>query len=314
MSGIEDSMDAAALFADDAFLDALAAGQPIDAEPIDADPLGVLLYRWRAELVQATPATTHHGLTAAGDLPTQRRRRLARAAVGAAAAVAVLAGGGVAAAAASGPHGPLGGLHQLIFGGSTHTDPRLQRVIALLDQAQRHITAGRRAGKITTAEHDEVADTLTRAEDLLRAAPSAPGALSQRLHALRAALARLPITPEPPTMPAPVRTPGPNDPGTAPPPPSTSPTTPVETPPGATRDRTGSGSRDRPTAGSDRSNGSDNQTDTSSDDGSGSGPDDGSTGSGSAGSDTSEPPAEDASNQMGGPGAGGSNDTAHDGG
>src|SRR5690242_14766488 len=95
---------------DDLLLDALGTG----ATPTD-DQLVGRLAQWRRELVEATPAGEGRDAVILA-LPTRDRRGMRHGIATAAIVTAVLAGGGVAAAAASGPHGPLGGLHRLLFG------------------------------------------------------------------------------------------------------------------------------------------------------------------------------------------------------
>jgi hypothetical protein len=96
----DDTFETTAVIADDLVLTMLGAGDVADDDP------GGLFAAWRAELVAATPAAP---LRVA-------RRRLPNGFVAGAIATVLVAGGGVAAAAASGPHGPLGHLHQIIFG------------------------------------------------------------------------------------------------------------------------------------------------------------------------------------------------------
>ena len=112
------SPDPRAVEADDRLLDALAAGELTGPDLTD-DPAIAALADWRAELRNGDQPAV-----AAPARPRRRRpaRSPRRSLAAAAATAAVLVGGGVAAAAVSGPHGPLGGLHRLVFGAGDHAE------------------------------------------------------------------------------------------------------------------------------------------------------------------------------------------------
>src|SRR4051812_45320821 len=116
----DDAINATVLLADDQLVNVLAAGAPADH-----DPLAALLTAWRAELEHATPTTapTRPATEQPSIIPASGRhpRRLTRRAVAALTAAALVGGGGVAAAAVSGPHGPLGALHRILFGDPSTT-------------------------------------------------------------------------------------------------------------------------------------------------------------------------------------------------
>lgn len=206
MSAYDDAFDASHVLVDDALLDLLAAGGTCDE-----DAVAVLLSEWRAELSRATPAP----LPRRAPTPTRRDPgRASHTAMSAVAAAALLMTGGVAAAAASGPGGPLGALHRVLFGEQhtpTITDATATRVSALLEQSERRLTAARAAGSLSARERAAVSATLDAATRLLDSDPAAPTALWQRLHALRRELAQLPIA-----DPASTVVPAPTSPGPAP--------------------------------------------------------------------------------------------------
>jgi hypothetical protein len=114
MSEQDETFDSADVFDDEALINQLAAG-----ECLDEDAIGARLSAWREELELATPPI----LASAATVPEPARRRLPRSFVSTATALVVVAGGSVAAAAATGPGGPLGPLHRMLFGGSSADAP-----------------------------------------------------------------------------------------------------------------------------------------------------------------------------------------------
>ena len=222
----------AEVLADDALLDGLGAG-----EVIADDVLSSQLSAWCHELELATPRLPLRAQpSAAVALPAKRHRRTSRVVAGAATVVVLAAGGGVAAAAVSGPHGPLGGLHRILFGDSSTPNPTVDQVRALLDQASRQILTAQSLGGIATLQRNEIGEILDHAARLLTAHPTAPPALRQRLTALRHALAVLPsLVPTPQQPPS---RPTPRPPRTAPQPQPAAPTAPAPTPTTAPPTRT----------------------------------------------------------------------------
>jgi hypothetical protein len=109
-------------------------------------------------------------------------------------AAILFATGTGAAAAATGTNGPLGVLHRILFGGhhSTAPDPAIARARALLDDAERRISAAAAAGHISRADRQTIAGELGQAADLMRGVTDRADALWQRLAELRHQLAALP--------------------------------------------------------------------------------------------------------------------------
>lgn len=180
----EEIFDATAVAHDDALLSALGAGAAVDD-----DGVGALLNAWRDELV-AAPVPPATSLGSRSELAT-RRRRLSRGAAAGLITAALVAGGGVAAAAASGPAGPFGSLHRVLFGGPSHSTPA-DRVAALLDTARQRIDAARRAGGVHADEREAITALLDQAAGILAAQPGAPAPLVQQVADLRSELAALP--------------------------------------------------------------------------------------------------------------------------
>ena len=195
------SPDPRAVEADDRLLDALAAGELTGPDLTD-DPAIAALADWRAELATAT--------SPAGTAPARvRRRRPARSPrrslAAAAATAAVLVGGGVAAAAVSGPHGPLGGLHRLVFGAGDHAEhsgpgqvhvDAADRSAHLLDRAARLLRKTPRS--LQPSDRHAIAVALDRAHRLIVSDPhldaSRAARLDARLDRLRTRLASLPAS------------------------------------------------------------------------------------------------------------------------
>lgn len=194
-----------AVRADDLLLDALGAG--LDRLDAAGDPASAALARWRQELGAAADAVgiaePDFPAVAAGMVPLPQRRPargVRRGLAALAATAAVLAGGGVAAAAVSGPHGPLAGLHRLIFGGMhqlpAHAgsgDTVVVQTERLLDHAAQLLRSAPRP--VPAPDRDAIAGMLNRAAALLssdfRLDATRAAQFAARLDRLRTLLATL---------------------------------------------------------------------------------------------------------------------------
>lgn len=246
-------------------------------DPLEPDDrLAQLLTDWRKELDDQTSSMMSTELP---PLPSRPGRwvRAHRRTAAAAAVVVAIAGSTSVAAAASGSSGPLGGVHDFLYG------PPAARVVdydalqagSILHSVESRILAARRAGSITTAERAQITARLDTVQSLLDADKTAPPALATRLAELRRALATIPAAtpPQPVSPPSHVRdtTPGDDQSGSG---------------SGGSDDNQTRGGDDGHSSGSDDSQGddtsggslggSDDGSGGSSDDSSGSGSDDGS--------------------------------------
>lgn len=197
----DDMLDAGALADDDAMLTALGAG-----DTVDDGAIGPLLNAWRVEL-DAAPVPLGAAVTPRPDELSVRRRRLSRGVAASVVAAAMVAGGGVAAAAASGPNGPLGPLHRVLFGGPAHT-VGADRIAALLDAARQRLDAAHLVGGIRADQRAAIVALLDEAAGLLSDRTDAPARLGQLLAELRAELALLPDISAPATEPSTPGAPG----------------------------------------------------------------------------------------------------------
>jgi hypothetical protein len=190
-----DADDLAAYATDDALLDAIAAGVSWGV-PSEAtrDEVADLLGSWRRELDDAIPVDEDV-------VPASRtswRSRARRHTAAAAAVVVTLAASTGVAAAASGTHGPLAGLHRVLFGASpapAHRDGVAAEVASMLDAISARIDAAQATGGVTQAQRAALSGRLDSAQRLLSGDVTATETLSQRLTQLRGALAALDTLP-----------------------------------------------------------------------------------------------------------------------
>lgn len=189
--------------ATDALLDDLAAGRPVEVRQLDDDDeaaMAGLLATWRAELDdRAGTVMTAPPLVVPATRPSRWVRAHQRTAAATAVVVALAASGGVAAAA-SGPTGPLGGLHKLIFGHPAvhQVDTFAAAARGLLEKADHQINAASQAGSITAHARDHIAGELDKAAGFLASDSHAPQSLLDRVASLRTALDGIPLaTPAP---------------------------------------------------------------------------------------------------------------------
>ena len=165
-------------------------------EPDDA--LSQLLTDGRAEL------DAHAGTVMTTELPALpgRSRRWVRAHQRTAAATAIvvaLAGSTTVAAAATGSSGPLGGVHDFLYGkpGTPPVDYTAIEIKALLGRVDSAVREAEQAGSIKASVRDRLAGELDQAQSLLDGDASAPAALGTRITELRAALAAIPTATPP---------------------------------------------------------------------------------------------------------------------
>lgn len=175
-------------------------------EPDDA--LSQLLTDWRDEL------DAHAGTTMSTELPALpgRSRRWLRAHQRTAAATAIvvaLAGSTSVAAAATGSAGPLGPVHDLLYG-KPRIDYTAIQVRHILGIVAKGITQARQTGSITAAKRDVLSAQLDTAQQLIDGDAQAPAALSDRVKQLRDSLGAIPA-PTPPTPTSPHRDGGHHD-------------------------------------------------------------------------------------------------------
>jgi len=170
-------------------------------EPDDA--LSQLLTDWRGEL------DAHAGMAMSTELPalpgrSRRWLRTHQRTAAAAAIVVAIAGSTSAAAAATGSTGPLGPVHDLLYGkpATPHIDYTAIRVRRILDVVAKGIAHARQSGSITTAERDGLSGQLDTAQQLIDGDAQAPAAVGDRVAQLRGALAAIPAPASPtPTSP-----------------------------------------------------------------------------------------------------------------
>jgi hypothetical protein len=165
-------------------------------EPDDA--LSQLLTDWRNEL------DAHAGTVMTTELPALpgRSRRWVRAHQRTAAATAIvvaLAGTTTVAAAATGSSGPLGGVHDFLYGkpGTPPVDYTAIEIRALLGRVGAAVREAQQAGSIKASVRDRLTGDLDQAQSLLDGDASAPAALGVRVTELRAALAAIPTATAP---------------------------------------------------------------------------------------------------------------------
>lgn len=173
-------------------------------EPDDA--LATLLTDWRAELDDQVTTAMSTGLPE----PPGRPRRWVRAHQRAAAATAIvvaIAGSTSVAAAASGSSGPLGGLHNWLYGAPADhpaVDHVAVQAAALLASIDARVQAAQAAGEISSSERAQLAGRLDRVETLLNGDQQAPQSLRTHLTQLRSDLAAIPApAPQPSVAPQP---------------------------------------------------------------------------------------------------------------
>jgi hypothetical protein len=175
-------------------------------EPDDA--LAQLLTDWRGELDAHAGTSMSTGIPA---LPGRPRRwvRAHQRTAAATAIVVVMAGSTTVAAAASGSSGPLGGVHDFLYGKGQRTmqppaaavvDQRAGRAARWLDDIEARVRAAQSAGAISTSARAVIAHQLDLVQALLDSDEQAPAHLLDRLGRLRDELAAIPA----PASPAPV--------------------------------------------------------------------------------------------------------------
>lgn len=174
------------------------------------DSLAQLLTDWRAELDEHVNTVMSTEIPA----PASRPRRWVRAhqrTATATAIVVLMAGSTTVAAAASGSSGPLGGVHDFLYGKGERTMPAAMPVdhVArhagqLLDEVAARIQAAQTAGVIGATARAHLNNQLDRVQELLDSDEQAPAHLRDQLNQLRHELAAIP-TPAPPAPVTPPR-------------------------------------------------------------------------------------------------------------
>ena len=160
-------------------------------EPDDA--LSQLLTDWRDELDAQADAVMTTELPA---LPGRSRRwvRAHQRTAAATAIVVALAGSTTVAAAATGSSGPLGGVHDLLYGkpSTPPVDYTAIKIGALLRKVGAAVVDAQQAGSIKASARDRLTGELDEAQSLLDGDASAPATLGDRITELRAALDAIP--------------------------------------------------------------------------------------------------------------------------